>query len=168
MRDNLANEHVLKTDVVANRRDHREIGDEIDSCERRPPFGDRMHEFHGNMRSVTTRTAVAHREQSSTFAIDVSDSLRHRNKGGRLLAKKTRISLARVARLLFDRVEQCSFEFCWFLLGAMQEWVKCLEVAFIDHGAPTSVEFPRTIKSLLTESSVVTIHAAAGRAPSGG
>jgi len=28
----------------------------------------------------------------------------------------------------------------------MQEWVKCLEVAFIDHGAPTSVEFPRTIK----------------------
>ena len=96
LRDDLAHEDVLEADVVADRRDHREIGDKVDRGERRAAGGDRMDEFDGDVRRVAARAAVAHGEQAAAAAIDIGDGLGRGDERRRLLAEEARIGLARV------------------------------------------------------------------------
>ena len=53
LRNDLTREDMLESDVVADRRDHRDISDEIDRGERRTAGGDRMHEFDRDVRRIT-------------------------------------------------------------------------------------------------------------------
>ena len=63
--DQLAHEDVAEADIVADRRQHRDVGGQVDRGQRRAAGGDRMQEFHGEMRGIAARAAIAHAEQSA-------------------------------------------------------------------------------------------------------
>ena len=104
--DDLADEDVLEADVVADRRDHREIGDEVDRGQRRAAGRDRMQELDRDMRGVAARAAIAHGEQPAAAAVDVGERLRRGDQDRSLRGEEARVGLARVARLVLDRMQQ--------------------------------------------------------------
>ena len=87
--DHLTNEDVLETDIIADGRNHREIGDQIDRGERRAAGGDRVHELDGDMRCVATRAAVAHGKQPAAVAIDIGERFRRRDQDAGLRRRKS-------------------------------------------------------------------------------
>ena len=87
-------EHVLEAEIVAERRQRRDIGGEVDRGERRPAGGDRMHELHRDMRGIAARAAIAHGEQPATAAIDAGDGARRGDQALPLFGEEARVHLA--------------------------------------------------------------------------
>ena len=134
--DQLANEDVLETDIVADRGDHRQIGDQIDGRKRRSSGGDGMDEFDRNMGGVTARAAVAHGEHAAAAAIDSGERLGGGDENVGFGGEKPRIGLARVPRLFLDRMHQHRIERSRIVLLAVKERIERFQ--FAAHGRCSS------------------------------
>src|SRR5271166_2761458 len=86
--DDLPNEDMLKTDIVADGGNHRKISNEIDGGQRRPASRDRVHEFNSDMRRITARAAVAHGKHPAAVPVDIGKRLRGGDQDGGLLGEK--------------------------------------------------------------------------------
>src|SRR5271166_3646379 len=128
---------MVEPDVVADRRDHRDVGDKIDRGERGPSGGDRMDELDRDMRGVAARAAVAHREQPPAAAIDPCNGLGRRDQNRRLGAEEGGVGVARVARLVRDRLQERRFELFRLLRRAVQEGIEGFEISLLCHGLAT-------------------------------
>ena len=131
--DDLAHKHVLEADIVADRRDHRHIGEKVDRGERRTAGRDGMHEFDGDVRGIAARAAVAHREQPAVVAVDVGDGLGRGDQ--RWCAGAEEASL--VSRLSRDFSATESEAAASTLIGvlglAVQKRIKARKFLFVGH-----------------------------------
>ena len=118
--DHLADEHLIEADVVADRRNHCDIGDEVDRRQRRAARRDRMDEFNRDMRGIAARAAIAHGEQPAAAPVDIGDRPGGGEQDRGLGGKEPSVGLARVARLLLDRMEERGFQL-FRLLAARHE-----------------------------------------------
>jgi hypothetical protein len=122
--DYLTDEHVLDADIVADRRQHGRVSDEIDGGQCRSTRGDRMQKLDREVRRVARGAAITHREHAPVAAVHRRNCPRAIYDLGGVVGEKAPFDIEAVRHLLAQRLEQRRVQVRRLLPLALKERVK--------------------------------------------